>query len=239
MKFLLFLILTCFTLYSADSLPVLIQKLESSDFDVREETTKTLSNYPAEYASMFLRLRKSAPPETRARLFKAASEIFLKKIVTTYTDWLYMHGHCGFTWANISDDTIRKQGRLIQPDEEYFMLLIYYAVVESTYEDSGAEKELKEGDVIYEIDGKPLEKLWQTGLKVVPNQKLKLKLFRRVAKESGPWLFPEDYYIVKAEISAMWREPRQVDGWRVEAFESAKWKEFFEECNRVDWFIIE
>jgi len=83
------LALVCLPLLAADEdLSVLMEKLGNESFEVREDATSKLINYPLEYAGTFLDMAKEAKdPEVQYRLGVIAREIFFQRVVRTDRRW--------------------------------------------------------------------------------------------------------------------------------------------------------
>ncbi len=171
---LLAVLLLTFTV-QAQTIQDSIEKLRHDDYDIREQGTLELSKLPAEYAFILLKLSESfTDPEVSERLHQAHKTIFINSVLPQYTDWKWLIGSLGF------DFTLEN---VYSPEESgMYTLLEQQLIVRWVYEGTSGYGLLKDGDVIYQIDGKGVreftdQRMWD-GWRFLQGEELVLK-FRR------------------------------------------------------------
>ena len=186
----------CIGAIAADAdLDALIFKLADDEFDVREDATEKLSNYPAEYAYFFRKYAQAwnNNPEIKTRLLKASREIWKHKILTQSEKWQRLNGTIGIDievsanesyWERYKNHT-EAEGRKAAGDksvvEEEFKVYGFKVNTVNGLDEQSAGKLLQE-DLITEINGKSADDIYNNPLYMYgifqPGQTYKLKIKR-------------------------------------------------------------
>lgn len=133
----------------AESINDLILKLNNDDFEIREQASEELSNYPKDYAFIFKRLAESfqSEPEIAVRLLEASKAVFFKTILEEDIRWKQFAADSGMEMRDITS----WMSRIDSEQKEY--TLIFAALHVYWVDDEGtAFNKVKEGDYIIKIN---------------------------------------------------------------------------------------
>ncbi len=238
------LIFLAFSLGAAETMDVLVEKLASEDFDIREKATKELGNYPEEFAQKFLAMAsKSNDAEVSYRLRSAARLIFSQIILGKDDSWLLMHGSLRLEGRAISiivtadknDEQEQNYGYAQHTREIGF-------IVDFIFNDSPASN-LKQADIIEEIiedaDGiKTKQEI--TKLRAGREYILKVRRYKDTMKmflESNNYYIDaenKDYETLELKVKTGWKSDKELNVNDEYALAEKLWKEFSDKNDDID-----
>jgi hypothetical protein len=147
----------------------LLGQLESDDFEAREDATRVLSMFPAEYAAIFLGMTQKVPLESAVRLRKIAKTIFMNEVITRDERYMRLYTETGIIYEHFSMfymfDTDDDRMRYGDGGSGYYGRYDYldhcdnppwWRIVTMVAPESAATGTIRELDVITHVDGMPI-----------------------------------------------------------------------------------
>lgn len=235
MKTLLCCIIACLSLAAfagtpEEDLPKLLIQCDSEDFDVREQATFKLGQFPAEYVEKFLTMAETEQnPEVGYRLKYAARLIFEKKIGSKDDRWRYFHGTLELTGQLV---WVTKETHL-DADFPYYhtecevlgMLVSWVNDV-----DGPGKDKIRQSDLILSIEGSSLNPInvKADGEYVVHIRRYKSLKYIEDHNTIDPNATEKDYDEFTVTVTASWLDRRFINEYAEQDLMTKLWLEYLE-----------
>lgn len=155
MRYALYVLLLCSSVFGAELNPIDLAELDSEDFDIRNTASHRIAEYNETYIRKMIEVAdRTKAPEIRWRLYRAARTIHDREVLPRNPRWQRMHGYLGLSVSCVEAGASYPIYTYADPPDDIEMMIITDVSGDGPCWDSFSTAE---NDVITHIDGLPVK----------------------------------------------------------------------------------
>lgn len=188
-----------------DKISKILPLLESDDFDVREQATRSLTDLGEEAVEAIARLYKAeTQPESKWRLMAAVKGIYLERVLPKDPRYRKLHADAGFEVYAEYDYNAHGMGP-IESDQEghqYMRREPKLVGLRLSGDGLGGAEALKNGDTITHVNGAEVT----DGFEPMAGEEYEFAVTRKTTKEAEGGGYTENSENLKVRVRVGWKE---------------------------------